>query len=492
MNWSDKQLRIFNEWENTSNNIAVEACPGGSKSTVLLELLERSPSYKSKIFLAFNKSIQQELERKTSEGTETSTLHSLGFKTLLRNTNKKYKVNEIKNFILGRNILELNIKNKEKENAYLFTISRLVDLYRLNMCSSSTELMIIADKYGVDYFNGEIQSAMQLIDYLNDYNNADHEKDSMMIDFVDMLYLPVTQLNDSQFKKYDIVMIDECQDLCSLQWELAKKLFKRRTRFCAVGDGFQSIYSFMGADKEVFNKIKSYPKTTTLPLSYSYRCGKKIVEEASKVFEFIESPEWMQDGEVIKDGNLNDIQAGDFVLCRNNKPLIEVFLELLKNGKKAYILGRDFGNELFKVLNQIETFSKEEIERLKESKLSTLKEKGVKKPINHQSYISLCEKIDILEYLHNHYSSLSKLKQIIKDMFSDSENKDSIMLSTIHKSKGLESENVYVVGFDTLLPYKYAETELDIFQEDCLKYVCVTRAKSKLVFVREDNISITT
>ena len=57
------------------------------------------------------------------------------------------------------------------------------------------------------------------------------------------------------------------------------------------------------------------------------------------------------------------------------------------------------------------------------------------------------------------------------------------MLSTVHKAKGLEADNVYIICPDSL-PMKFEnQQEWEYAQEMNLKYVAVTRAKKKLVFV---------
>lgn len=488
MIWSDKQEAIYEHYETTQNNICIEACPGGSKTTVLLELLKRTPKHYKSIFLAFNRSIREELSLKVPEGTDALTLHSLGFRALLKYTNNKYKLTEIKNWIIGKQILDLrHLKDGKKQNVYLFVVSKLVDLYRLNVCKTKQDLLYVADKYNVSYINGEIDDALKIIEYLDKYNRKEYrdKHKPMMIDFVDMIYLPTILLSDEEFYKYDVVLVDEFQDVNLLQWKMIQKLFRKRTRFVCVGDKFQSIYSFQGADKEVFETVKSYPKTTTLPLSYSYRCPKKVVEEANKVFNFIESPEWKEDGEIIYDGNFDNVKEGDFILCRNNSPLIETFLFLTKRGVRCKILGRDLGNGLLNVLNKIEDFSKESKDELLNNKREQLKEKGVINVTNNSSYNELIERIFILEELHKEFQDISVLKSTIEDMFADERNlstKDFVVLSTIHRSKGLESDCVFFL-YPDLLPSKYAESELELYSEDCLRYVCITRAKKKLIYI---------
>ena len=175
MNYSDKQIRIFEEYENTTNNLTIEAAPGSGKTFTLLELLKRTPKHYKSIFLAFNKSIQEELSEKTPEGVDTMTLHSLGYRALLKYTNNKYKLTELKNWIIGKQILDLNsFKDVKKQNVYLFVVSKLVDLYRLNVCKTKQDLLYVADKYNVSYINGEIDDALKIVEYLDKYNRKEY------------------------------------------------------------------------------------------------------------------------------------------------------------------------------------------------------------------------------------------------------------------------------------------------------------------------------
>lgn len=484
MEYSNYQLAIFKEYEETSNNIAIEAVPGGSKTFCLLEILKRTPEYKSSIFLAFNKSIADELRSKVPSHSSASTLHSIGFKTLIKYTHKQYKVSAIKNWILGKKILNIKAKNPKQESLTLFTISALVDLYRMNMCTCLTDLEKVSIKYNITVVNGELKQAMQLIEYLDKYNNQDHGNQQMMIDFVDMIYLPLKMIPEDQFPKYSVVLIDEVQDLSQFQYAFVSKLLTRRSRLISCGDSKQAIYSFMGADSDVFDTIKSRPNTTVLPLSFSYRCPKKIIERANQVFNVIESPEWQIEGEIVENGSINDVQPGDFVLCRNNKPLIEAFLYLLKQKVPCKIMGKDYGSELLKVLLKIEDFSTESKNKIIEEKATFLKEKGIHNYQTHNSYVSLIEKISILDELHGAFESIYDMTQVIESMFSDEQNTEYVILSTIHKAKGMEADNIFLL-YKNLIPSQYAKTQLELMAENCLLYVAITRAKKKLTYLNK-------
>jgi ATP-dependent exoDNAse (exonuclease V) beta subunit len=84
---------------------------------------------------------------------------------------------------------------------------------------------------------------------------------------------------------------------------------------------------------------------------------------------------------------------------------------------------------------------------------------------------------------------VDSLRDLILAMFSDTETgkvrKDVVTLCSIHKSKGLEFEQVYLLGKSQFMPSKYAKQEWMLVQESNLEYVAVTRAKDKLVYVND-------
>ena len=80
-----------------------------------------------------------------------------------------------------------------------------------------------------------------------------------------------------------------------------------------------------------------------MPLSVCYRCGKNIVCEAQKIVPEIQFNDTAVDGMVTYDGSLQELQRGDWVLCRNLRPLVATYLWLLKNKIKSKIRGKDIG-----------------------------------------------------------------------------------------------------------------------------------------------------
>ena len=100
--------------------------------------------------------------------------------------------------------------------------------------------------------------------------------------------------------------------------------------------------------------------------------------------------------------------------------------------------------------------------------------------------ISNYDIIKTLEELPKTIITKDNLNKFISDIFKD-EGHDGIQLSTIHKAKGLEADNVYIIC-PSLIPSKLARTEAEIAEEKRLQYVMCTRPKESLNFVTEKDI----
>lgn len=488
---SKYQQDIYRAYSTTKSNLFIEAGPGSGKTTTILNILNLTPFYKKSIFLAFNKSIKEEIKNKVNGKARVSTLHSLGLSLLRKNLNCKLTLKENKVFPLAKKNYEISkylnarFKEEKKRNHWIYKVCSLYDLFRMNLCSHEEEaLNEIANMYSVDLPKNDMSLILSFFKVVEKNDKEEIQKGSLMIDYTDMIYLPYKLLNKKHYPKYDVVLIDEIQDLNPLQKVLVDNIIDSSGRFVAVGDSRQSIYSFMGSNLDSLNKFKNSENTLSLPLSVSYRCSRRIVELANTVFEGIESRDDSPNG-VVRLGYLREAEAGDFVLCRNNLPLVEAYIDLIGLGRKCTILGKDIGMGLVNLLNTIDDIN--ELDDKLIEKREELVSNGYKSPENTKQYNDLLEKINILRSIYFRFGSLQKTKQVLLNMFSDEYNDDDIILSTVHKSKGLESERVIFL-FPELIPSKYAETDLEIYQEKCLYYVAVTRAKNELIFVKSQLI----
>lgn len=490
-NPSKYQQDIFSTYRETSNNMVINACPGSGKTTTIIELIRQTPKSKSILLSAFNKSIQEELSHKITQSNLTiSTIHALGYSFLRAYmVDSKFKLNEYKNWIFLKKVVDEKLFKKTKDyNVYLAILSNFINLLKMNdALSDPSKMERVIEGWGFVFLGNEINHASEAITLINNYNKANHRGKEFMIDFTDMLYLTYKMVPEKYYKKYDVVFVDESQDLNTIQKSFIEKSIKPGGRFVAVGDDKQAIYGFMGSTLESFNELKSKPNTIEKPLSVCYRCDKSIVREAQGVFNDIEEFESKPEG-IVRQGSLQDVEKGDFVICRNNLPLVEAFVVLVSRELPVKILGKDFGASLLSLLrkmNQSEDLPKQFISDTLEDMYKKLKEAGVQNPTKNQKYQSLEEKFSIIDILKDKFGSYNEVYNKIETIFTDIKDTDPdvVTLSTIHKAKGLESNRVFIIGFKELIPSQYASTQNELYGERCLAYVAITRAKHELIYI---------
>lgn len=472
---SKYQKAVHTAFKYDKDNLLIGAVAGSGKTTTLIQLMDMA--YGQITFLAFNKSIVNELKERVPSNVKVMTMHSLGIKSVMRK-HGKVDINASKtNKWIKKNLEEEKWEVSKKEAAQLYMIlPRLYDIYRLTLCETKEQLMEQALKIGVEFKLKHLDMVMDLVDQLAKYNRA-----PKMVDFTDMIYLPATDRSYT-LNRSDIWFIDECQDLSPCQHLLFKRA-RGVSRFVAVGDPFQAIYLFAGADSRSFERFLDYPNTKQLPLSICYRCPTRVVSHANKVHDIMESPEWMKYGKAYR-GEVTEAKEGDMVICRNVKPLVSVFFKLIAQEKRCYIKGKDIGESLIRIVKPYKDKTLEEMfdafaENLQELE-GELIEQGIMKPRTHPRYGNLQEKHDVCKIIAATYNTPQKMLTALENMFGDDDG-IGICLSSIHKSKGLEANNVYFLD-QHLIPSQYAVSEEQISQEMNLKYVAITRAQEELIY----------
>lgn len=498
---SKYQLAIYDFVEHGLGNAVISASAGSGKTYTIIKLLDYIPKDKKVLIVAFNRDIRQEIKAKVinagHKNVQVDTFHSLGYKILNANFNRRFvntDPNEYKysNYI-SNNISQLSTINTfrlgKQFSQYLSNIQNLVNFGRCYLSETVEDLDKVCERYGIICIADEKEVAVKVLEW--------GEKCLDEIDYTDMVWLPNTLHLDSKFYKYDWIIVDECQDLNMVEKDMLFTCRRMGTRMLFFGDKAQAIYSFSGADSEAFDKLRELEDTIQLPLSISYRCPKNIVEYVHYLVPTIEYDKKNKiKGEIIENANLSDVKDGDMILCRNNAPIAKIYIELLRNGIKTKILGKDYSANLSKTIKN----TKEELLNVDLSmqgvfsKLydifydlveTTMHKQNITKEeaLTSSSIIAKLDEIKVLEILSEGLTTSKELQERINDIFTD--NKESgIILSTIHKSKGLESPNVYI-ACKSLMPSKTAKQPWEIEQENNLIYVACTRTKNKLGFLDE-------
>ncbi|MFM1825628.1 MAG: hypothetical protein RLZZ37_263 [Actinomycetota bacterium] len=272
------------------------------------------------------------------------------------------------------------------------------------------------------------------IDYL-DKNN--------LIDFEDVLMLLVAILEDRPdllaevHRAYEWFSVDEYQDVNPLQQALLDLWLGENDNICVVGDLCQTIYSFAGANNKYLQEFTDkFPEASVFKLNRNYRSSAEIVEFANNLL--VQMPNQKSN-------------VGQLFATRDQVEKVKVTSFPSENEEAQSIV--------------------DEISKLIDDGIK-LKDIAVLSRTNIQ-----LEKVAIkLEEKNINYSIQTSEKYSLRTRLEE-----KITLASIHATKGLEWNNLFLMGVsDDLIPFIQADSQEEILEELRLFYVAVTRAKDKL------------
>ena len=496
---SQYQKAIFDYIQHEKGNLVVEAAAGSGKTYTLVKALSLIPQDKRVLMTAFNKDIVKELTKKVKEfpNVEVRTLHGLGMILTTRGLGiggmkpEAYKYTQlIYNHWQDLTKTNINKLSRNARKSFVENTKKLVDFGRFYLATTRSEMIELMTKYDIPCVADEVDVALKVM--------AIGGKNLDSIDYTDMIWMPHIYDLHLQECEYDFIMVDECQDLNVAERNLVLRCLKEGGRLIAVGDSNQCIYGFSGSDPDSFRAIQSIPNTVSMPLSISYRCPESVVKFAQNLVPSIEAKQGAEEGVILDCVSLDDVHDGDMVLCRNNAPLLQVYCKLLEQGKRAYIRGSDVGKNLQNIVigthkDYLYTNLKRDgvfirlYEDLFNSRKAIMERYGISQEdaMKHETIQAKLDMIRALEVLGADLTTTEELTKKIEDIFPKNDKGEGIMLSTVHKAKGLEADNVFI-ACASLMPSKSALDEWQVQQERNLMYVAYTRAKKVLGFLNEE------
>lgn len=506
-------------------HLIIIARAGTGKTTTLIEGLKRVKGFESKLtpspqqatvwqqmelskheadsicFVAFNKSIATELQNRMPVGCSAMTLHSMGNKACFQAYGKlrlnQYRTQDLLADLTGIDTWEM----RKKKQVMVSAVEDLVALCKQNLIGLQ-EMQENEWEEALDTLSGYYEVEMngsreEVYKYVPQILEAckNPQKDNCM-DFNDMIWLPV--VNNLPCCRYRVLLVDEAQDLNRCQQALA---MKSGDRLILCGDPCQAIYGFAGADAESMNRMEEILTDTergcvVLPLTVTRRCGKAIVEEAKKIVPDFEAFEHNAEGLInrMQVGSYTQaVDDGDFILCRVNAPLVSQCFKFLKEGRKANIQGRDIGQGLISTVKKLSkgkdwdsvTSVVDFISALDNWFHAESKKELAKRNPSESRLIGMEDRKSCLEMFCQNVGTVNEVINRIEAVFSD-DNRAGIRLSSIHKSKGLESKRVFLLEpKGATVPHPMAKSDWQRGQEMNLRYVAITRAIEELVYVTE-------
>lgn len=474
--WSPLQTAIFNLIEDPNGgNAIIEAVAGSGKTTTIVEGVKRARG--TTIFLAFNKSIAEELK---ARGVNARTFHSLTYGPVTQH--KGVRTVETDKL---RRLCDAKLKGEEAQ-IYGAFITKLVGLGRqVGIGCLVPDLpqiwmdICIHHDLEPDHDLADLGRAIELASEL-----LQHSNESSMVDFDDLLYLAVK--DGISLPKFDFIFVDEAQDTNAIQRALLRKIMRKGARIVAVGDPAQAIYGFRGADSESLNLIAQEFDAVRLPLSITYRCPTSVVEYAQQWVGHIQAAPGARAGEVLELGSKWDMttfKPNDLVVCRKTAPLMTLAFKFLRARVPVMVMGREIGAGLKSLINKMNARSLEHLEQ----KLETYRDREVEKALAKKDDArveAIEDKISaitcLIDSMPEDQRTVQALLSTLETLFADKRN--AVVLATIHKSKGLEAKRVFWLD-RSQCPAKWARQDWQRQQEVNLCYVAATRAMESLITI---------
>ncbi|MBC2851410.1 ATP-dependent helicase [Cetobacterium sp. 8H] len=417
---------------NINGNFLVIAGAGSGKTRIIIYrtflLLKLGISPKKILILTFTRKASKEIRSRidslfVNSQVQIETFHSLAYKCL-----KKYSQNKSFKVITPENYFNLS-----KTSIFFEKISKIISQEQIKKL-----LSIISEDDAVlkkEILQFKTNEKNLILNFLHDLSLV---KLSLNIfTFNDLIKSFITFLDNKIFSvKFDYVMVDEYQDTDSFQISILKKI--SNTNLMVVGDDFQSIYGFKGTSPDnILNFPFDFPKVKTIILNKNYRSTPSIVNFSNEV--------------------------SNSFLSSFKKELISTNLNLEKPSLNIF---KTHFDEIKNIIEQIKNLIFEN----SSCKIALL----FRNYIHMESFIKDFKKANLsFSIIPNPF-----LESIFDDIIFD-ENAQ-IELLTIHSSKGLEWDYVFIpLLLDGILPSCIGQG-IDFEEEKRLFYVACTRTKKQL------------
>lgn len=397
------------------------------------------------------------------------TFHKICYQILLQNyefanLKKDFQIiDEIKQKEYITNIINsLNLDSKIYDSQ---KICYLINNYK-NLCLRSTvDIFLLQTENFHNLKNGVNINAIQAI--YQQYEQFCQQQN--IVDFDELLLRCYELLlhNEQCRLKYQnlfkYILVDEFQDTNHLQYKLIKLLAKNNKKnfLFVVADDNQTIYSFRGSDINILqNIISDFPNLITIKLEQNYRSTPNILAAANAVIA--------NNNNIKNNNNFLHKQLWTNNTDKNDNQKIQLFI-----CENAIAEANIIADEIIKIANNNIDFD------FDFSQIAILYRTNKQANVFETALYNKKIPYSIYNPQNSNYNNSNS------DYFDNnninnniSKENNSVKLLTIHSSKGLEFNNVFIVGLEqNLFPIFFSD---NIQEERRLMYVAITRAKNNL------------
>ncbi|MCX8959124.1 ATP-dependent helicase [Erwinia psidii] len=440
-------------------HLVVNAFAGTGKTATLVSFAEANPDSRM-LYLAYNRAIRDEAERKFPYNVECRTSHQLAWSHFGRHFRHRLSAN-------------LRITDVARRlNTRHWPLARLA-MSGLNafLCSADeipglTHLPKENDRHGIEV--DKILGAVQVL-----WHEMSHTGSNFPV--THDVYLKLFQLSAPDLsERWDTILFDEAQDANPVT---SAFVLNQPCRVILVGDRWQQIYRFRGADNALC--APQLAQANRLWLTSSFRFGPEIARVANILLTRAG-----EDKEVTGLGGADEVLTrlpDDIphyaVLSRTVAGVIGAALTASLENKRVFWVG---GIEGYKTdeLEDLYWFQAEMPEKMRSTRVS-------RDWRDFDEYCQVAKATQDVEMnqairLLDDFFPLPQKLAVMRRFATTQEQGAQVTVSTAHRSKGLEWPVVMLnEDFTDITDPLLAEDERR--DETCLLYVAVTRAREKLV-----------
>lgn len=480
--WSPYQQAVFAAAEDPSQNLIIRAVAGSGKSTTLRKTMLHTGGG-SNLLLAFNKAIADALRGEVGPAGDVKTFNALGHGLIFRNR-RSAELDARKVLTILKNIMG---EGSQDYKDFGYTLSRAVGLMKncafgLHQSFDVNDVVQLIDSYQMDIPFDRLSEFASTA--ARAFVISNQQKESF--DFDDQLYIPL--LEGWTYPYYSNVFVDECQDLSPIQHLMLERMALAGSRIIAVGDEHQAIYGFRGALTNSMDLLQKKFSMKDLPLSISYRCARSIVASAQEQCPHIEARSEAPEGEVysqwdreyasgaqiIDDPEL--FKPSQLVICRNNAPMFRAIFRHFRAKSPCRVL-TNFLESFQGFIRGFKVNTTQEL-RVKLDEWYTREKEAAEKKGFRGRLAGLKDKYETTKLISQEFKVVEDMLHAVRRL---GEGTSGPIFATVHKSKGLEADSVYILRPDCM-PSPFASTDDARQQEQNLIYVAKTRAKTTLAF----------
>lgn len=461
--WSREQEAIFRWFETCQGSLNVVARAGTGKTTVSVEGLRLAPRRMTKLAAAFDVARKDDLLARVPPGVAVRTLNSLG-NGACQVARWGIQVDRDKGYRIARKLLA---GARPRDVTALVRAASIAKAALARTESSVSDALDGTDLVLPSWIDRDkfCELTLQAV------NLALKEHD--VVDFDDQIHHAVHYEYD--LPKYDVVLVDEAQDMTPAQVEMTLRCVKPGGSFVAVGDHFQAIGAYRGATGDALSVIRRRQGSAVLSLLTTYRCPKLVVAEANRYVDDLRAAPDAPDGVVRRatfDAFVSEARPGDLVLSRTGAPLFETALVLLARKVPASVRGRGIGDGLRGFIEGLRPAGVDDL-RKKVAKWHEKERADAEKRARDTTEID--DRVRVVTILAAGVSTISDLYARMDRLFTEGPDEGRVVLSTVHRAKGSEAGRVFLF-WDTFQPDASGD-------ERNIAYVAVTRAREQLVYV---------